>query len=102
MPTKGLFKENAPCIFFILMGSFARTLLRLFLNTSALTNSLLFRGQIIDTRFSNTSFGRTPLGSNFGGLLLEQTFCRHFAAFPDVYEEKKNLQNFGLIFRSLQ
>ena len=33
-------------------------------------------------RFSNTSFGRTLLGSNFGGLLLEQTFGRHSAAFP--------------------
>ena len=33
-------------------------------------------------RFSNTSFGRTLLSSNFGGLLLQQTFCWHFAAFP--------------------
>ena len=33
-------------------------------------------------RFSNASFGRTLLGYNFGGLLLEQTFCWHCAAFP--------------------
>ena len=51
----------------------------LFSNTSALTNSLLFRANSTFARFSNTSFGRTLLGSNFGGLLLEQTFCRHFA-----------------------
>ena len=30
----------------------------------------------------STSFARTLLGSNFGGLLLEQFFCRHCAAFP--------------------
>ena len=41
------------------------------------------QGEFSMQRFSNTSFGRTLLGSNFGGLLLEQAFCRHFAvAFP--------------------
>ena len=53
----------------------------LFSNTSALTSSLLFWGEILHARFSNTSFARTLPGSNFGGLLLEQTFCRHRAAF---------------------
>ena len=45
---------------------------------------LCYSGQTLHAevqRFSNTSFGRTLPGSNFGGLLLEQTFCRHFAAF---------------------
>ena len=53
----------------------------LFSNTSALTSSL-YSGEMLHARFSNTSFARTLLGSNFGGLLLEQTFCRHCAAFP--------------------
>ena len=76
---KRLFKENAPLIFFILMGSFARTL---FSRTLLPWPILCFSGQILLARFSNTSFGWTLLGSNFGGLFLEQTFCRHFAAFP--------------------
>ena len=50
-----------------------------FSSTSALTNPLLFRA---NSTCKDTSFGRTLLGSNFGVLLLEQTFCRHFAAFP--------------------
>ena len=59
----------------------------LFSNTSALTISLLFKANSTSDymqRFSNTSFGRTLPGSNFGGLLLEQTFCRHSAAFPNT------------------
>ena len=40
------------------------------------------QGQFYMQRFSNTSFGRTLLGSNLWGLLLELTFCRHFSAFP--------------------
>ena len=34
----------------------------------------------------NTSFCRTLPGSNFGGLLLEQTFCWHFAALPPCWD----------------
>ena len=53
----------------------------LFSNTSALTNSLLFRAnstrKILEPRvWSNTS------GFQFWGLLLEQTFCRYCAARP--------------------
>ena len=43
---------------------------------------LRLSGQILHPNFSNTSFGRTLLGSSFWGLLLEQTFGRHSAAFP--------------------
>ena len=43
----------------------------------------VIQDKLYTARCSNTSFGRTLLGSNFGGLLLEQTFCRHFAAFPN-------------------
>ena len=46
----------------------------LFSNTSALTSSLLSRAKFYMQSFSNTLFGRTLLGSNFGGLLFEQTF----------------------------
>ena len=48
----------------------------LFSNTSALTNSRLFRAN------STRKGSRTLLGSSFGGVLLEHTFCRHFGAFP--------------------
>ena len=61
------------------MGSFARTL---FSRTLLPWPVLCYSGEIPHARFSNTSFGRTLLGSNFGGRLLEQTFCRHCAAFP--------------------
>ena len=43
-------------------------------------------------RSSNTSFGRTLLASDFGGLLLEKTFAWHSAAFP--------LEQFGLAGRN--
>ena len=81
---KGLFKENAPLIFLIWMGSFARTL---FSRTLLPWPVLCYSGKILQARFSNTSFGRTLLGSNFWGLLLEQTFCRHCAAFPNISPE---------------
>ena len=54
----------------------------LFANTSFLDHLSVILGKFCMQRFSNTSFGRTLLGYNFGCLLLEQTFCRHFAAFP--------------------
>ena len=82
VPTKRSFKKNAPLIFFILMGPFARTLFSS--NTSAWSEFCVFQGKVYLQKFSNTSFGRTLLGSNFGGLLLGQAFCRHFAAFPEV------------------
>ena len=87
VPTKGLFKENAPFIFLIWMGSFARTL---FSRTLLPWPVLCYSGEILHARFSNTSFGRTLLGSNFWGLLLEQTFCRHCAAFPQGTLRKNN------------
>ena len=71
VPTKRLFKENAPFIFFILMGSFARTH---FSRTLLPWPILCYWGQILHARFSNTSFGRTLPGSNYGGLLPEQTY----------------------------
>ena len=43
---------------------------------------------------------RTLLGSNFGGLLLEQTFCRHCAAFPNKRaqaDEHKIARNEGFL-----
>ena len=39
----------------------------------------LLQGHLADKGFSNNSFGRTLLCSNFGGLLLGQTFGWHFA-----------------------
>ena len=55
----------------------------LFSNTSVLTNSLsVIQGKFYMKDSRTPRFCRTLLGSNFGGLLLEQTFCRHFAAFP--------------------
>ena len=82
VPSKRLFEENGPLHFLILMGSFARTL---FSWTLLPWPILCYSGRILQwiymQRFSNTSFGRTLLGSNFGGLLLKQTFCWHFAAF---------------------
>ena len=53
-----------------------------FLEHFCLEHFSVFQGKFYMQMFSNTSFGRTLLGSNFGGLLLEQMFCRHFAAFP--------------------
>ena len=88
VPTKRLFKENAPLIFFTLMGSFARTL---FSRTLLPWPILWYSGQTLHARFSNTSFGRTLLGFNFGGLLLEQTFCRHFAARPPKQTAEKEI-----------
>ena len=50
----------------------------LFSNTSALTNSLLFRAN------STRKILEHLVWSNTSGLLLEQTFCRHFAARPTM------------------
>ena len=47
----------------------------------------VIQGKFYIQRFSNTSLGRTLLGSNFGGLLREQTFCRHFEAFLNARAE---------------
>ena len=74
------FKENALLIFFILMG--ARLLEHSFLEHFGLEQFSVIQGKFYMQRFSNTSFGRTLLGSNFGGLLLEHAFCGHFVAFP--------------------
>ena len=76
------------------MGSFARTL---FSRTLLPWPVLCYSGQILHARFSNTSFARTLLGSNFGGLLLEQTFCRHCAAFPESPTSHANQTNNWLI-----
>ena len=70
---------KCPLHFLIWMGSIARTL---FSRTLLPWPAVCYSGEILHARFSNTSFGRTLLGSNFGGRLLEQTFCRHCAAFP--------------------
>ena len=66
--------RKCPLHFFILRG--------LFLEHFCLDQFSVIQGKFYMQRFSNTSFGRTLLGSNFRGLLLEQTFCLHFAAFP--------------------
>ena len=70
VPSKRLFKENAPFILFVLMGSFAE---HSFLKHFRLGQFSVIQGRFYIQRFSNTSFGRTLLGSSFGGLLLEQT-----------------------------
>ena len=62
----------------------------LFLNTSALTNSLLFRAN------STCKVSQTPrLVEHFwvtilGAIFLEQIFCRHFAAFPNGVPLRKS------------
>ena len=71
VPTKRLFKENAPFIFFILVGPFARTL---FSRTLLPWPILCYSGQILHARFSNTSFGRTLLGSDFGASCSNKHF----------------------------
>ena len=53
----------------------------LFSNTSALTSSLLFRGNSTCKILEHLVWSNTS-GFQFWGLLLEQTFCRHCAAFP--------------------
>ena len=68
---KGCSRKNAP----IFNGAVCSN--TLFSNTSAFTSSLLFRAKLYMQRFSNTSFGRTLLDSSVGGLLVQQTFCRH-------------------------
>ena len=63
-------------------ASFLHFIEHSFLKHLCLDQFSVIQGKVYMQRFSNTSFGRTLLGSNFGGLLLKQTFCRHFAAFP--------------------
>ena len=74
-------------IFLIWMGSFARTH---FSRTLLPWPVLCYSGEILHARFSNTSFARTLLGSNFGGLLLEQIFCWDCAAFPTCDNNDNN------------
>ena len=76
---KGCSRKMPPFIFFFLWG---RLLEHSFLEHLCLDHFSVIQGKFYMQRFSNTSFGRTLPGSNFGGLLLEQTFCRHSAAFP--------------------
>ena len=66
---------KCPLHFVLFNGVFCSN--ALFSNTSALTT--VIQGKFYMQRFSNTSFGQTLLGSNFGGLFLKQTFCRHFS-----------------------
>ena len=92
---KGCSRKMPPSFCYFLMGSFARTL---FLEHCCRDQFSVIQGNFCTQMFSNTSFGRTFLGSNFGGLLLEQTFCRHFAAFPKGNRRKsgqKRLQKKG-------
>ena len=78
----GLGSQNDSPILFVLMRSLAQTLFfRTLLSPPILRNSGLVL-QSDDQMFSNTSFSRTLLCSDFGGLLLAQTFVWHSAACP--------------------
>ena len=66
-----LFKEDASCIFSFLWG---HLLEHSFLKHFWCDQFSVIQGEVSIKRFSATSFGRTLLGSDFGGLLLEQTF----------------------------
>ena len=52
----------------------------------------VIQGKFYMRRLSNTSFGRTLLGSDFRGLLLKQPFCRHFVAFP-TFQNPPSVEN---------
>ena len=70
--------RKIPVHFFILMGPKHSFLEHFCFDQS----SLFFRANSTCRDFPKTSFGRTLLGSKFGGLWLEEILCRHFAAFP--------------------
>ena len=79
VPTKRLFKENAPFIFFIFNGVVCSN--TLFSNTSALTNSLLFKEnstcKILEHHvLSNTS------GFQFRGPLARTNFLSALCGLP--------------------
>ena len=76
---KGCSRKRPPSLCFFLWG---RLLEHCFLEHFCCDQLSVIQGKFCIQRFSNTSFGGTLLSSNFGGLLPEQTFCRHFAAFP--------------------
>ena len=85
VPTKRLFKENAP---FISSFEWGRLLEHSFLEHSCLDQFSVIQGKFYMQRFSNTSFGRTLLGSNLGASCSSELFCRQFAAFPQGHQNR--------------
>ena len=79
---KGCSRKNSPFIFFHFNGAVCSN--ASFLEHFCLTNSSVIQGKLYTQRSSNTSFGRTLLGSNFGGLLLERTFWSAHNTFAKV------------------
>ena len=80
VPTKGLFKENAPSIFLIWMGPFARTL---FSRTLPLTSSLLFRGNSTCKILEHLVWSNTS-GFQFWGPLARTNFLSALCGLPKI------------------
>ena len=78
---KRLFKENAPFIFFVLMGPFARTL---FARTLLPVPILCYSGEILPAKMLEHLVWSNTSGFQFRGLLLEQTFLLALCGLPII------------------
>ena len=84
VPTKGC-SRDAPFIFFILMGPFARTLF--FSNTSALTNSLLLRTNSTCKILEHLVWSNNS-GFQFWGPLARTNFLSALCGLPKIASDK--------------
>ena len=81
VPTKRLFKENAPFIFFILVGSFAQTL---FSRTLLPRPILFYSGQILNAKVLENLVWSNTSGLQFWGPLARTNFLSALCGLPKV------------------